>query len=733
MDIFRILALFYPSVLSRIEPNAYHLRALLKREAPSQTDNHGSVPGFPPSSFGNDAIEVETSTKVRVEWTCIDEAQEDLQTIVTDKAPVLDVLSKASVLCNMFFDAPDLLMNILAIAMYAISHSDLFGAAATFRYFQQMVFTGTSLNVNQVLQSRASVLASKRLKMGPIWREDACNLTADFFLVLNRSATGQVLQSYGLDGSEMAVEKGRSLWGRVKWTAMYAERIIHETNKDQPAEIGPVQPEEDLEKLRALFATKQESLNFGHLADETYEIVIAELLTKLHQLQKRGDCDRLLDKLLEAAFSADILNRPHVLDQESDMELVEHRFAIVESWEDRLEAELTGDFKIVKAGGQITATLRNDRDPTGALIHLLDTVIRRDLAVVSFRINTLSANIMKEGFVIADCRIDRLAAKLEEHGFAVSQQAGGKLVVRLVNHRVNAPRQLDKLAAALVKNGGLLEDHTMEKLTPQIMTSGFTLWSDYRRGDLNEALKSEGFEIIDQIAGCSIVNRVNAQEIDKTNLRKTTDKWRKMLKKKVVLLNGNMDQLLAEWSSNGFIIKADPAVREQLKKRLTGQKLQDCVISEPESRLLPAKSSEDAGLGDQQRADLPLNLNDDGFIIIDQDIKTLVELVKQGMTIMRPTNKMTADMWENSFITWGGTALTQLRTLLQPYTIIEDQPGRFSVMGPSNHTLDSRDKLAEELAKDGFPMVSKINYSLILKLVERVVIDTVIRFALNHG
>ncbi|MDI1493203.1 MAG: hypothetical protein OHK93_004991 [Ramalina farinacea] len=202
---------------------------------------------------------------------------------------------------------------------------------------------------------------------------------------------------------------------------MYAERIIDEIKKGQPAVIGPVHPEEDFKKLKALFAKKHESLNFGHLADDTYEIVIKELLTKLHQLQKRGDCERLLDKLLEAAFSADILDRPHVLDQESDMELVEHGFAIVESWESSLEAELAGDFKIAKLGGQMTATLSDDRDPTDAFIHLLDTVIRRKLAVVNCRINTLSADIMKKGFVIADRRIDRLAAKLEEHGFAVSR------------------------------------------------------------------------------------------------------------------------------------------------------------------------------------------------------------------------------------------------------------------------------------------------------------------------
>lgn len=270
----------------------------------------------------------------------------------------------------------------------------------------------------------------------------------------------------------------------------------------------------------------------------------------------------------------------------------------------------------------------------------------------------------------------------------------------------------------------------MDNLTPQIMTSGFTLWSIHSRDDLTEDLKTDGFEIIDQIAGCSNIKHVNAQESDKTNLKKTTDKWMKNSKKKVVLFNENIDQLLTEWSNNGFIIKADPAVREKLKKRLTGQKLQNCIIFEPESRLLPAKSSEDARLDDQQRAGLLSDLNDEGFVIIDQDIKRLARL---GMTIMRPTNKMTADMWENGFITWGGSAPSQLLTLLEPWTKIKDQLGRFTVTGPSTHTLDSRDRLAEELAKDGFPMVSKTNHSLILKLAERVVIDAVIRFALSHG
>lgn len=137
---------------------------------------------------------------------------------------------------------------------------------------------------------------------------------------------------------------------------MYAERIIEEVKKREPAEDSSMHLEEDFEKLKALFATKKESLNFGHLADDTYETVITELVNKLHQLQKRGDRKRLLDKLLEAAFSADLLGRPHVLNQESDMELVEHGLAIVESWQDSLEVELTRDFRIFKSEGQMTAT-----------------------------------------------------------------------------------------------------------------------------------------------------------------------------------------------------------------------------------------------------------------------------------------------------------------------------------------------------------------------------------------
>lgn len=151
VDIFRILALFDTSVLSRTDSDIFQHIALFKRRLPSRPDKYGTFSDHPPSFCGNDAIEAqypERSDEFEVQWMCIDEAQEDLETIVAYKAPILDTLPKASILRNTLFDAPDLPMNILTIAMYAISHGAPFG---TFPYFQQMIFCGTSLNVNRVL------------------------------------------------------------------------------------------------------------------------------------------------------------------------------------------------------------------------------------------------------------------------------------------------------------------------------------------------------------------------------------------------------------------------------------------------------------------------------------------------------------------------------------------------------------------------------------------------------
>lgn len=89
-------------------------------------------------------------------------------------------------------------------------------------------------------------------------------------------------------------------------------------------------------------------------------------------------------------------------------------------------------------------------------------------------------------------------------------------------------------------------------------------------------------------------------------------------------------------------------------------------------------------------------------------------------------------MWENEFITWEGITLTQLWTLLKSCTIIENQSDWFTVTELSTYNLNSCDKLAEKLTKNDFSMISKTNHSLILKLTECVIIDTVIHFTLSH-
>lgn len=104
-------------------------------------------------------------------------------------------------------------MNILVIVMYIINHSEIFNI---FFYFQQMIFTETFMNVTEVLQSHASVLTFNSVKMGSVWQKDACNLITDFFLILNRFTAREILHFYDLDRSEMAVEKSRSLWEKVK-------------------------------------------------------------------------------------------------------------------------------------------------------------------------------------------------------------------------------------------------------------------------------------------------------------------------------------------------------------------------------------------------------------------------------------------------------------------------------------------------------------------------------------
>ena len=595
-------------------------------------------------------------SELKAHWACVDEAQEDLRIVCEDSETLLrDGLrnNQDSTLSKESIAIPDTSETMLSMAMGSLLQSGYH----EFRYSRQMIFTGTSLNVNKVLQTHASAINhqsndSKWYQGARVWQVDGCKLTVQFPLIMNRTAARQVLSTYGLNDSEDAVEQSKSLWGRIKWTAMYAERILDDIQENNSTELESLQPEGSQDKVEALFARKRESMDFRHLASDTYETVIAELIAKLDHLEKRGNSERLLDNLLEAAFSADILDRPHVLDQERDIELVEHGFAIVESWEDRLEADLASDFAITKSETQITAKRRGDCDPTDSIIHLLDKVVWHDLAVVGCRVNKLSTDIVKEEFVILDGRVDRLAAKLERQSFAVSRRENDQLAVRLVNHDNNAERRLDQLTT-LVQDGDFkVENHAFDTLTVEIMSSGFTVWTEYRKDKVIEAVKDVGFQIVNQTGHRLTIRYENADETHKSEFEKLFNMWRKKFKKKGVVMNGTMEQLLFEWSNKGFIIKADPVPWTQLKRRLDKQGLQDSRWSQKEtSRLLPAKSATPLAIRDQELASLEANLKSSGFIIIDMNIEELTNLAESDIAIMKPTDEMVAEMSESGFIT----------------------------------------------------------------------------------
>ena len=63
--------------------------------------------------------------------------------------------------------------------------------------------------MNRVLQSRASMLATNSTRLQSVWEENACTLTADFPLVMSRSATEQVLRSYAIEALETVVYEGK--------------------------------------------------------------------------------------------------------------------------------------------------------------------------------------------------------------------------------------------------------------------------------------------------------------------------------------------------------------------------------------------------------------------------------------------------------------------------------------------------------------------------------------------
>lgn len=413
-----------------------------------------------------------------------------------------------------------------------------------FGYFQQVIFAGTSFNESK---ARSILVDGLKWEKPFHWLEftTTYNMAIKFPLVVDRNAAEKALKLYGLDGAAIAVDQSEPLWGRVKWTAMYAEKIIEEIKKGATKDYDVMSKEEYEKTVRELFALKQKELDFNILTDETYKKIVEDLCVRLDVLQKRGDCSELLDKLLEAAISADILGRPHVFYQEGDMMLVEQGFAIVDSWMNQLEFKLKGHFTIVgRMESQLTATLKNDQPVKDGIISLLAEVDKVGCALKNCSMDELTDEMLREGFTIVDCTMFKLATEMEEDGFTI------------------VDKSRDQLRAKPVK--GFTK---IEKLTTEIVEKGFTIWGDDKRKQLrNLSLK---IMKIDKATDYRSFAKLREGVISEPEVKKLEEI---LLEHGFIMMNKTIDQL-TNLVQNDFTIPGshEKTPRERWKGRLRGQ------------------------------------------------------------------------------------------------------------------------------------------------------------------
>ena len=143
--------------------------------------------------------------KNRVAWACIDETQEDLR-------------------CEQ--RAGENLMGYAIDAFYGDQPQSL-----PFPNFECMILTGTSFNISKALETKDKSINKVH------WNKRKDVLQKDFFFrvgtthqhVRSNTDTMTVLRDYGLKPEQIlreAPQYGRMLQGRVKWTAMFADRHV---------------------------------------------------------------------------------------------------------------------------------------------------------------------------------------------------------------------------------------------------------------------------------------------------------------------------------------------------------------------------------------------------------------------------------------------------------------------------------------------------------------------------
>ena len=530
-----------------------------------------------------------------VHWACVDEAQEDLR-FVTEQE------------------------NLLAACMMAMKNCR-HKQDHDFNYFRQVIFAGTSLNVSRALKTRDKISESFRGwgNKDNIWHKNAYNVASRFPLVMNRVEAEAVLKASAIENAASVVDQGEPLWGRVKWTAMCAKKIIDEIRKGKETDFDALSEETYQQFVSETFAKAQRTLDFNRMAEETFDEITYDLCARLEDLQKRGNCGELLDRLLEAAISADILGRPHVFSEKSDLPLVEHGFAIVESWMNQLESKLKRHFTVVgRMEGQLTVTLKENQPVEEGVVRLLAEVDKAGCTLKDCPMGEWTDEMLRAGSIIVDCTTVKLATDLEEDGFTIVDKSGDTLTVKPVQ--------------------GLI---VIKDLTTEIVKRGFTIWGDNKGKRLQSLMKP--VEVKNITDNRSFARLREGGDIAETKVMELGEQ----LRKNGFLVIDKTTDLLTNLPHDVFTIQGihrKAHLREHWKGRLRGQKFE---IDYESVVFLRAKLKKGETIEPKKGKELATALREDGFKIINKTIDELEQRVKGSCIIVNnSTNPLVARLAE---------------------------------------------------------------------------------------
>ncbi|MCJ1422585.1 hypothetical protein MMC29_000465 [Sticta canariensis] len=565
-------------------------------------------------------IQEYVKTSEEVHWACIDEAQEDLQFTIEQK-------------------------NLLTACMHGMRTWTI--DETNFKCFQQVIFAGTSLNVSEALKTRKEMVEKMdpfHTKKGSIWHRSAYSITHRFPLVMNRDAAADVLKAFGIDNAR-AVEQSEPLWGRIKWTAMYAEKIIEARRKGETGDYSTMPNDE------------QGSLNFRELAEETVNEITDNLYVRLNALQERGDCGELLDQLLEAAISADILSRPHVFYEKSDLQLVEQGFAIIYSWMDDLESKLNGRFKFVDRNkGQLIAEPKEDELAEDDVVNLLVEMENAQCVLTNCLTDKLTDGMLRDGFTVVDCSIAKLATDLEKKDLTIIDRSITQLTAKPLEATAMTSEQIGDLAERITrkKDSFTVERYMKDKLTADMVRHGFTVWGcgNGDRKKLRELLMEKRIKIDKETVNQLSARAARQEEPPYMDDSEADQLGNDITRKGFVLLDKTMDQLL-EASGDGFVIRSGLMSTEpRIYFRSKGLREQDFEIeSETESRMRVKLKKDDHDTRDIKLDKIAASLKSCGLKIVDKTKDQLDRLVRGPFTVEnRSKDELTAKLAERVVI-----------------------------------------------------------------------------------